>query len=98
MPLSTDISDIEQGCDAKLSFDCELIFLGIGQNIFVIESWGRSDWYVLAPVNRSVRIFSREIVRRRRSWESLSFDMACPAIDKWRSEFRRRRTAVIIAK
>src|SRR5262245_21705630 len=91
VPLRSDVACREQCPGADLSFNGELVLLGIGQHIFVIEGWRCPNWQVVRPVDGSIR-------GGQRHWKALALDVAGAAIDKRCHELRRHWTAIENAK
>src|SRR5581483_1632528 len=91
MSLRPDITDIQQRVMRELPLNRELIFLGVGQNIFVVERGRSSNGEKVRPVDGSSG-------RGEGNGEALPFDVAGGAVNKWRDEFRRHRAAVESSK
>src|SRR5580698_10585218 len=87
MSLRSDIAHREQRLRTDLTLNGQLIFLGIGQNIFVVKRRRRADRLEARPIDRSTGC-------RKRHWENLRFIVAGSAIYERCNKFRRHWAAV----
>ena len=87
MSLRANIADGQQSCRSELPLNRKLILLGVGQNIFMIESRRGADGQEVCPIDRRP-------CSGQRDGETLAFDVSCAAINKRSYEFGRHRTAV----
>src|SRR5438477_5169418 len=85
--LRADVARCQQGCWPELSFDGELIFLGIRQDILVPKRGRGSDRQVICPVDHRAG-------RGQGDWKSLPFNVSTAAVYKRSDKLGRYRTAI----
>src|ERR1700730_13215199 len=92
--LCADIADAEKRRGAELPLDRKLIFLCVGQIVFVPKSRRSADRDEFGPIDTRVRMTRRRICRGRSNRESLTFNVSGNAIHKRCDELGRHWTTV----